>query len=114
LAYCQHSLKNGAAGLPFINVAIILTLSIPLLISPVLFPWYLLALIPFLGLRPNYTLLAAVTLAPLSYIVLNKWLYEGIWEQASWPAQILLAGIILGLYLDIARPILNERAIRAH
>jgi len=84
-----------------IDIALILALSLPLLLSPVLFPWYLLVLVPFLALRPSYTLFAALTLAPLNYVVLDKWLSEGIWEQSTWPAQILLLGLVLGLVLDM-------------
>lgn len=84
-----------------IDTAILLSLSIPLLLSPVLFPWYLLALIPLLALRPNMALFAAITLAPLSYIVLNKWLSDGIWEQSTLPAYILLVGLIVGLLFDL-------------
>jgi len=69
--------------------------------------------VPLLALRPSYTVLAAVTLAPLSYIVLNRWLYEGVWAQAAWPAQVLLVGIIAGLCLDIARPLANRPAVPA-
>jgi len=94
-----------------IEIALILALSIPLLLTPVLFPWYLLALLPLLALKPSYTLFAALTLAPLSYVVLNKWLSIGVWEQSTWPAQVLLAGLVLGLTLDITRPLKSDRAI---
>jgi len=73
-----------------IDIALALALSVPLLLSPVLFPWYMLALVPFLALRPSYTLFAAMTLAPLNYVVLDRWLSEGVWQQSAWPAQIQL------------------------
>ncbi len=91
-----------------IETAVLLSLSIPLLLSPVLFPWYLLAFIPLFALRPSFVLFAAITLAPLSYIVLNRWLSEGVWEQSTVPDYILLMGIIAGLFLDL----LMERAKR--
>ena len=78
-----------------------LCLSVPLLLSPVLFPWYVLALIPFLALRPSVTLFLVVTLIPLNYVVLNRWLSEGVWEQASWPAVILALAIPIGLLIDV-------------
>ena len=85
-----------------IEMALLLSLSIPLLLSPILFPWYLLALIPLLALKPTITLFVAITLSPLSYIVLNKWLSEGVWEQTNTPANILLTGLIVSIILDLA------------
>lgn len=84
-----------------IETSLLLSLSIPLLLSPVLFPWYLLALIPLLALKPSFVLFTAITLTPLSYIVLNRWLSEGVWEQPSWPAYILLSGLIVAFFLDV-------------
>jgi len=34
---------------------------------------------PLFALRPTFTAFAAITLAPLSYIVLNRWLFERVW-----------------------------------
>ena len=49
-----------------------LALAIPLLISPVVFPWYLSALVPLLALRPNiYGIAACLIIMPLTYEVLN-------------------------------------------
>jgi len=81
--------------------AIMLSLAVPLLLSPVLFPWYLMVFVPLLALRPNLTLIIAFTLAPLSYLVLNKWLSQGVWEPAAWPAALLLIGLMTGLIYDI-------------
>jgi len=105
LAVAGFGLSAWLARIRHIDIALILTLSIPLLLSPILFPWYLLALLPFLALRPSYTLFAAITLTPLSYVVLNQWLSEGIWAQAAWPAHVLLLGLIAGLCLDFVSPL---------
>ena len=110
LAIFGFSISAWLAKNRKIDLALLLALSVPLLLSPVLFPWYLLALVPFLALRPSYALLAAVTLAPLSYVVLNKWLSDGVWEPSAWPAQILLLGLFLGLFFDFARPLEKSRA----
>ncbi len=101
LALCGFGLSAKLARKGHIEFALILTLACPLLLSPVLFPWYMLALVPFLALKPNLTLFTAMTLAPLSYIVLNKWLSQGIWEQPNWPSHILLLGLILAFAFDI-------------
>jgi len=83
-----------------IILAIGLSLSVPLFLSPVLFPWYLLILIPILMLRPNMTLILVMALMPLSYVVLDKWLSESIWMQPSWPNWIVLFAMIIGLLVD--------------
>jgi len=103
LAAAGFSLSAYLASRKHIEAALMLTLAVPLLLSPVLFPWYLMALLPLLALRPNMTVLAALTLAPLSYVVLNRWLSEGVWEQAAWPAAVLLAGLVIGLVFDGAK-----------
>lgn len=82
-------------------IAMALCLAVPLLLSPVLFPWYLLVLVPFLALRPSATLFLTVTLVPLNYVVLNKWLSQGIWDQPAWPATLLAITIAIGLVFDI-------------
>jgi len=102
LSIVGFSLSAYLASKKHIEVALMLTLSVPLLLSPVLFPWYFMVLIPLIALKPNMTVLASVSLAPLSYIVLNKWLSEGIWDQAGWPAHVLLLGIIGGLVFDLS------------
>ncbi len=101
LAIAGFGVSAGLARKGFIEIALLLTLAVPLLLSPVLFPWYLMALVPFLALKPNLTLFTAITLAPLSYVVLNKWLSVGVWEQADWPAQILLGGLIAAFSFDL-------------
>jgi len=101
LAVIGFGISARLAAKRHIHAAIILALLVPLLLSPVLFTWYLMALLPLLALRPNVTLIAMLTLAPLSYVVLDKWLSQGIWEPAAWPGAVLAAGIILGLAIDL-------------
>lgn len=83
-----------------IIAAIMLTLSIPLLLSPVLFPWYLMIFVPLMALRPNLTLIAVIAISPLFYVVLNKWLSQGLWEPAAWASYLLLIAMIIGLIFD--------------
>lgn len=76
------------------------SLSIPLLISPVVFPWYLMALVPFSALLSSATLLIWLTLLPLSYEVLGKFLVNGVWQPADWVLFCVAAGWVIGLGLD--------------
>ena len=101
LAVIGFSYSAWLAKTGRIDIALMLSLAIPLLLSPILFPWYLLALLPIFALKPNVTVFTAITLAPLSYIVLNKWLSAGVWSPAIWTSSILLLGILLALFYDI-------------
>ncbi|MGB0898606.1 MAG: hypothetical protein ACPGSN_05080 [Psychrobium sp.] len=69
-----------------------LALAVPLLISPVIFPWYLMPLVPLIALAPNRYLVAWTLLMPLTYEVLNGFLSERMWQPADWP--VWLVGIV--------------------
>jgi hypothetical protein len=71
--------------------------ALPLLLSPVLFPWYLLPLVPLIALKPNVYALAWMILMPLTYEVLNKFINCGIWQPATWPTVLL--GILYSITL---------------
>jgi len=83
--------------------AMIVVIAIPLLLSPVVFPWYLLALIPFLALSQSRFLLMWTTAAPLHYIVLNRWVSEKIWEPEIWPFWAVAFAWLIGIILDFLR-----------
>jgi hypothetical protein len=75
--------------------------AIPLLISPVVFPWYLLTFIPLIALRPSTTLMFWVTALPLTYEVLDQYNAAGIWDFATWPVTVTGVAILIGIMLDI-------------
>jgi hypothetical protein len=83
--------------------ALIITFAAPLLLSPVVFPWYLSVLVPLAALRPSAAILAWVSAAPLGYIVLNDWLSQGIWQPPDWPLWCIASALIFGLLYDFAR-----------
>lgn len=66
-----------------------LSVALPLLISPVVFPWYLMPLVPLLALWPNKYLIIWMLIMPLTYEVLGEFLANQIWEPAQWPIVIL-------------------------
>jgi len=74
-------------------------LAVPLLLSPVVFPWYLLVLVPLLALRPNAFILLWLCLAPLSYEVLGRFAADDIWEPATWPLWCIAGGWLMGIAL---------------
>jgi len=108
LAVIGFGLSAWQARKGSIYAAIMIALATPLLLSPILFSWYLMVFIPLLALRPNMTVIAALILTPLSYIVLNKWLSVGVWEPALWPSIVLAVGIVGGIGLDWRRPLSLE------
>ncbi|RLV61153.1 DUF2029 domain-containing protein [Parashewanella curva] len=69
-----------------------LSLAVPLFLSPVLFPWYLMPLLPLLALRPNIYLIAWTLLMPLTYEVIGDFLCCQQWQPALWP--IIILGIL--------------------
>jgi len=81
-------------------IACMTALSVPLMVSPVVFPWYLCVLVPLLALRPNWTVLLWVSSVPASYEVLNLWLGAGTWAPASWPLFLIALSWAIGLALD--------------
>ena len=94
----------GAAVLALRNqlaFAMAAALAAPLAVSPVVFPWYLTALVPVIALRPSAALLAWVSAAPLGYVVLNGWHGDGVWAPAAWPLWIIAASVALGLLIDM-------------
>lgn len=103
LAVIGFALSARMASKGYIETALMISFLVPLLLSPILFPWYLLALIPIWVLKPNMTGLACIALAPLSYEVLNQWLSKAVWDQADWPHYILLGGLIIGFAYDYRR-----------
>lgn len=76
------------------------SLALVLLLSPVVFPWYLMPLIPLFALKPSVFLAAWMTLLPLTYVVLNEFACCGVWQPPQWPLVLLGAGLVLGAVID--------------
>jgi len=79
--------------------------ALPLLLSPVVFPWYLMPLIPLLALKPNIYLLLWVCVMPLTYEVLNQFSCCQIWMPAQWPVWLLSAVFGLALFKLLFHPL---------
>ncbi|MGQ0798627.1 MAG: hypothetical protein ACT4NL_00740 [Pseudomarimonas sp.] len=79
------------------------TLAAPLVVSPVLFPWYLSALVPLAALAPSASLLTALSLVPASYEVLDGFNAGSGWHPANWPLWLLAAGMAVAAWIDTRR-----------
>jgi hypothetical protein len=82
------------------EVGIRRALAIPLLVSPVVFPWYLVPLVPLIALSPSAFWIAWATAVPLTYEVIDRFDILPTWQPASWPLWIVAASCCLGLALD--------------
>lgn len=89
-------------------------LAIPLLLSPVVFPWYLMPLVPLFAVLPNAFLLLWLVLLPLSYEVQNEFACCGIWAPQSWPITVLGIGMLIGLVIDNVRTSSAALGVKSH
>jgi hypothetical protein len=85
----QNIGKDSNIIAPKHAIAMQLAVALPLFLSPVLFPWYLMPLVPLLALRPNMYLFTWLLLMPLTYEVLDNFICCGHWQPASWPVWLL-------------------------
>lgn len=74
-----------------------LALFIPLFISPVLFPWYLMPLAVLVALKPNLALMLVLGVMPFTYEVLDQFICCRIWQPAQWPINLLAGAYLFAL-----------------
>lgn len=98
LALSRHWAQQGRLGL-----AVWTALALPLLVAPVLFPWYLLALVVPLAWAPTGFGLAWIGAAPLTYEVIDTFDVRGVWEPAAWPLWGVALAWAAGLCWDGCR-----------
>ena len=80
-------------------------MAIPLLVSPVIFPWYLLPLLVLLALRPNLPLIVWSISMPFLYEVLSQFLCCQHWAPADWPVHLIGFSFILAvLFTLVVKP----------
>jgi rSAM/selenodomain-associated transferase 2 len=78
-------------------------LAAPLVPGPVVFPWYLLSLVPVVALAPSATLVAWLTAAPLTYETNDRVALTGEWAPAVWPLWAIGAAWVAGAAVDATR-----------
>jgi len=79
------------------------SMGIVLLVSPVVFPWYLMLLIPLITVSPRPFLLTWICFLPLTYEVLGGFSGAGIWSPATWPLIVITSGFLVSLYFEFKR-----------
>ncbi|MFK7975081.1 MAG: glycosyltransferase 87 family protein [Halioglobus sp.] len=70
---------------------LIASMALILVLSPVIFPWYLMALVPMAAVAPRPFLLVWLCTLPFTYEVLGAFYAQGDWQPAQWP--LLLIGL---------------------
>ena len=81
-----------------------------LMLSPAVFPWYLLPLAVLGSMAPSFFLLVWMTTVPLTYEVIDRFDSSGVWEPAIWPLAVIAGGWLLAAVLDqISSNTLAER-----
>lgn len=74
-----------------------------LLMSPVVYPWYLLNLLPLLVLWPSRPLLLLIAMSPLTYEVLVMKESFGIWRENLWVQAVAWAPALIMLYREVLK-----------
>jgi uncharacterized membrane protein len=76
-----------------------------LAIAPVVHPWYVALLVPFLCLEPRLGLLAFTGTVFLAYHVLPRWHTEQVWHELWWVKVLEYAPPYAGLIAALIRPL---------
>lgn len=85
----------------FYALAIIMTT--PLVFSPVVFPWYLMTLVPLLALTASRFLLLWTLSLPLTYEVLGQFACCNHWQPATWPLWVVAVCMVIALIAALRR-----------
>ncbi len=80
---------------------LLFAMAIPLLFSPVVFPWYLAPLVPLLLVTRSLFLFGWLTVLPMTYEILDRFDVDGSWEPAAWPVVALVLSWGTGLAFDL-------------
>ncbi|MGE4073378.1 MAG: glycosyltransferase 87 family protein [Lysobacterales bacterium] len=93
----RRRLGAGLAIMP--AFAMQAALAIPLILSPVIFPWYAMPLLPLLAVAPNIAVLSWIIVLPSLYEVLNQFVCCGNWSPALWPVHLIAMSYLIGALL---------------
>lgn len=74
-------------------------LALPLLASPVIFPWYLTPVVVAAAIYPSPFMILWASTMPLTYEVIDRFDVTGVWRTAAWPLWIIGFAPILSLLL---------------
>lgn len=93
-------------------IALQLAMALPLLLSPVIFPWYLMPLVPLIALQPHFYGLAWLVIMPLTYEVINQFHCCHIWAPAQWPLYLLASLYVLALIHGLSLLVISNKCTK--
>jgi len=79
-----------------------------LLLTPTLYPWYIIWILPFLIFIPNFSWILFTFLIQFSYFILKRYSMSGIWEESVWVLMLQYVPFYLLLIFEY----LDKRNIR--
>jgi hypothetical protein len=82
---------------------ILLAIAAPLVFTPVVYPWYLMPLVPLTALQPRAWAIGWITILPLTYEVIDRFDACGVWEPAVWPLLLVVLVWLVGGAIDYRR-----------
>jgi len=83
--------------------AVLYVVAAPLLLAPVVYPWYLMALVPLTALYPSGWLIGWTVALPLTYEVLDRFDADGVWAPAAWPLWLVALAWLIGGVFDLRK-----------
>lgn len=83
--------------------AVLYTIAAPLLFTPVVYPWYLMALVPLTALYRQAWVVGWVVTLPITYEVIDRFDASNVWEPAAWPLLVVALSWVLGGLFDVKR-----------
>jgi hypothetical protein len=86
-------------------------IAVPLLVSPVVFPWYVLPLVVLFAIRPSFFMASWFVLLPITYEVLNQFACCNVWAPQQWPVYLLGLGLVIGFIID---RLLSYKQVKRH
>jgi hypothetical protein len=86
-------------------------LALPLLVSPVVFPWYLTPVVVAAAAYPSPFMILWATTMPLTYEVIDRFDSTGVWRTAAWPLWVIGIGWIVGICIG-ARNSYKTKAVQ--
>jgi alpha-1,6-mannosyltransferase len=110
LLYIAYQSWKLSCPIAITDPLIPLSMALVLLVSPVVFPWYLMVLMPLLVVAPRPFLLTWACTLPLSYEVLGGFYSAQEWAPATWPLVVIFSGFVGALVFEYRSNANRQRA----
>lgn len=106
-SYCRY-LRSRASSTSLFQLGISL-LSALLLLSPVVHPWYICWMIPFMVVLPRASWIVFSGTVFISYWILKGYFLNGVWEENNFIKLAVYAPLFLLLVIETVNKVVNGR-----